>query len=281
MVKKVSQIHESELMYLLHKIHRMKHFDCTKYKLTTLKRRIDRRLFATNTKNYYQYAYYLDKYPEEYDNFLNDLTINVTNFFRDKEVFEFLKKDVLPILISGKQKTTTKRIRIWSAGCAGGEETYSIAIMLSELLGARVNNFNISIWGTDLDNKSLEQAKKGEYEQEMISNLDPTILSKYFEYSNGKFKVKEEIKSSVRFRKHDLINDLPMKCFDLILCRNVLIYFNRQFQSKLFQAFFNGLNRYGFLVLGKSEMPNQEILDRLEQVSKRNCVFRKREVENG
>jgi two-component system, chemotaxis family, CheB/CheR fusion protein len=274
----VQKHYENELMYLLHKIYRVKHFDCSKYKLTTLTRRLERRLFATGCNNYYEYAYYLDKHPEEYDTFLNDLTINVTHFFRDRNVFDFLKQNILPEVIAQKQGTTTKRIRIWSAGCAGGEETYSLAIMLSELLGSGLADFSISLWGTDVDKKSLDEARKGEYDKEMVKSMPAVFLNKYFDF-DGVYRVKDSIKNMVRFRRHDLISDKPMKCFDVITCRNTLIYFNREFQSKLFDDFYNGLNRHGFLVLGKSEMPSQEILPKIECVSKRNCVYRKIEVK--
>jgi chemotaxis methyl-accepting protein methylase len=282
--------HENELMFLLRKVLKAKNMDCTNYKSTTLKRRLERRLFATKCTNYSEYGYYLDKHPEEYDAFLDDLTINVTDFFRDKTVFDFLQKKVLPVIIDNKETTTTKRIRIWSAGCAGGEEPYSLAILLCELLGRRLKDFNISIWGTDVDDKSLEQARKGEYDEEMVSRVPPLLLNKYFDYRlnpdmpktrgafkhNRNYRVKEEIRNLVRFRRHDLVGDNPMKCFDIIVCRNTLIYFTREFQTKLFQEFHDGLNSKGYLVLGKSEMPTQEILPRLHCVSKNNCVYRKK-----
>jgi chemotaxis protein methyltransferase CheR len=162
--------------------------------------------------------------------------------------------------------------------------------MLSEL-GAQLGKFNISIWGTDIDNASLVQARKGEYDKEMVESVPAYLLNKYFDYQrnpdntamtktqgvehDGTYKVKQEIRNIVRFRRHDLVSDKPMKCFDIIICRNVLIYFNRKFQSRLFNAFYNGLNRDGYLVLGKSEMLSKDMLPKIECVSKRNCVYRK------
>jgi len=234
------------------RIFKEKGLDLSQYREKYLKRRINMRLTATGSHTYLEYMSVLKKDPREYDKLFNTLTINVTQFFRDAGAFKVIKDVVLRKIISAKQKQNKKLIRVWSAGCASGEEPYSIGILFNEILGNRVNHFLISIYATDIDANSLKKARAAEYENNSVSEVEENILRRYFQY-NGKYKLKEEIKQMVKFKHHDLISDEPLTHVDIILCRNALIYFSRELQKNLFKKFYKGLNKGGYLILGKTE----------------------------
>jgi len=218
----------------------------------------------------------LDKNPDEYDKLLDSLTINVTEFFRNPGTFDFLYENILPELIAEKRFESLKTIRIWSAGCAAGEEPYSLAILLKELLGAKINSYNIKIWGTDIDDASLERARNGVYQTSGMDNLPPNLLSKYFSQgSSGEYILKEEIKKMVDFRKSDLISEMGPTNLDMILCRNVVIYFSRKLQERLFLDFLSCLRAGGYLVLGKVETLVGKAVNLFERVNNRERIFRK------
>lgn len=226
--------------------------DLGQYKEKCLKRRIDVRLRATGAHTYLDYMAVLKKDPLEYDRLFDTLTINVTNFFRDRSTYRVIADKVIPELISSKKEEGKKIIRVWSAACASGEEPYSMAILFREKLGDKIDDFLISIHATDIDKPSLEKAKRAEYEAGAVSEVDGKILRRYFN-RNLKYNLKEEIKQMVRFKRHDLISDGPLAHLDIILCRNVLIYFSRYQQIRLFDKFYKALNEGGYLILGKTE----------------------------
>jgi chemotaxis protein methyltransferase CheR len=196
----------------------------------------------------------LKRDPTEYDELIEALSISVSEFFRDASVFEYFRKTVIPALIQDKRRKNQKIIRIWSAGCASGEETYSIAILMRDFLGANLGNFLIFVHGTDIDDESMEKAKKGEYTFEEVKNIGKGFLSSYFIFDSGKYRVSDKIKGIVNFEKHDLVSGKPLAHFDVIFCRNVSIYFSRDMHKKLYMDFYNALNNDGFFVMGKTEM---------------------------
>lgn len=226
--------------------------DLSQYKDNCLKRRIDVRLRAVGAQTYMDYMAVLERDPSEYDRLLDDLTINVTQFFRDTKTFKVIKDVVIRKIISAKQKQNRKIIRVWSAGCATGEEPYSIGILFNEILGIKINCFFISIYATDIDVNSLKKARAAEYDNDSVSEVEENILRRYFLY-DGKYKLKEEITKMIKFKHHNLIADEPFTHMDIILCRNALIYFSRELQQKLFREFYEGLNKGGYLILGKTE----------------------------
>jgi chemotaxis protein methyltransferase CheR len=217
----------------------------------------------------------LKKDLSEYDRLFDALTINVTNFFRDKSTYRVIKETVVPELVSSKKKQGRKIIRVWSAGCASGEEPYSMAILFHKILGDKINDFLISIHATDIDEVSLDKAKSGEYEAGAVSEVDETILKRYFK-RNLKYELKEEIKQMVMFTRHDLISDRPLAHLDVILCRNVLIYFSRDLQMRLFDKFCEALNRGGYLILGKTESLAGESAGLFQPVNIRERIYRKK-----
>lgn len=236
-------------------------FDCEQYKENYLKRRIAVRLRATGSANYLEYLRVLRNEPAEYKHLLDELTINVTQFFRDEDVYKRLRDSILPALLEAKAAMGARTIRIWSAGCASGEEPYSALILLHEKLGEDRDSWNIRVVGSDIDEDSLKAARRGEYSEcEVLEGMD---RSRYFELANGHngetYRLRDEIRKGVKFEKLDLLREWERRHYDMILCRNVLIYFGRQVQSKIIRALHDNILHRGYLVLGKSETLGSEV----------------------
>jgi chemotaxis protein methyltransferase CheR len=192
--------------------------------------------------------------PAEYGLLLDALTINLTRFFRDTTTFQAIEEKLLPELL--ERQSAKRRLRIWSAGCAAGEEAYSLAIMLRERLGADLPHWRLEILATDLDSKALDKARQGLYDSFSFQRLSPRYqawIERYFT-PDCRRRLAAEVRGRVTFRRHDLIQDPPPTGLDLILCRNVLIYFDRPQQDRLYSAFHQALRADGFLVLGKTEI---------------------------
>jgi chemotaxis protein methyltransferase CheR len=252
-VKSGDEVSKEELNKVIHFINKRKGVDLCSYRQSFIFRHLRSRISDLNLSNYLDYITYLKNNPKEIDLFLEDLSINVTHFFRDPEVFSAFQKGPLAELISRKAKSNLNLIRLWSAACASGQEAYSLAIMMSEALGNR-RDFVVKIWGTDVDKDALEKARIGEYEEKDLKEAGKKILEKYFQpVYNGKYSVKDEIRKMVRFEKQNLISEEGLKFIDIIFCRNVMIYFTREQQEALFGKFYNSLNSEGFLVIAKVE----------------------------
>lgn len=227
-------------------------FNCEQYKDAHFRRRIDVRMRSTNSKNYGEYVQHLNTHKEEYQHLMDTLTVNVTNFFRNSETYEVVEKEVLPAIIKSKS-TGLKHIRIWSAGCSIGVEAYSIAILLKKVLGDNFSKYNIQITGTDIDKDIIKRAEEAIYTDVEMKEVPNDIRIKYFEKIGDNYHLKEEIKKIAKFRKNDLISGEKLTGFDAIFCRNVTIYFEKQLQENLYMDFYNGLNKGGFFVMGKTE----------------------------
>jgi len=265
---------EQQFIALKAKILKDRGLDFGQYKPNYLKRRIAVRMRAHGVESYREYMKILDSDTLEYNKLMDCLTINVTQFFRDPATFEALEKVVLPQLVSDKQNRKSRVIRAWSAGCASGEEPFSLAILLSEVLGNKLRDFTVSIYATDIDEESLKKAERGEYEGLSMEGLKKEYLDRYFTYA-GRYKIKDEIKRSVRFKRHDLISEKALTHFDIILCRNALIYFSRDMQEKLFTQFHQGLNKEGYLVIGKTETLTVEAMKMFRAVDVRERIYQK------
>jgi chemotaxis methyl-accepting protein methylase len=236
---------------ILEKIYQERGFDFREYRESTLTRRLGRRLRARGAETYAHYACILDKDPGEYNKLFNDLTINVTSFFRDQAAFKVLEESVIPALARKKARD----IRICSAGCASGEEPYSIAILLMEMLGSEISTRDITILGTDIDIQVLKRAREGIFTPKEVQGILPAWLDKYFVFENKSFHVKPALGQIITFEEHNLVSDFPYRDMDLVVCRNVLIYFLPQLQTRVLKSFHKGLRKDGFLMLGKSEVP--------------------------
>lgn len=229
------------------------------YKDNTLRRRIHRRLMATDTASWIEYEQYVQAHPDELNNLYQDLLISVTAFFRDETAFNELEK-LLRRIIERKQKGD--EIRIWVAGCATGEEAYSIAILLREILGHELDDYRAQIFATDIDMKALAIARKGKYEQAAIKGLSQQRLDRHFTHMSDGYVVKKPLRDMVLFAKQNLVEDPAFLRLDMVTCRNVLIYMKSQLQKQVQATFHYALNSDGFLFLGKSEsLPNNELFE--------------------
>jgi len=227
--------------------------DLSGYKESFLKRRLQSRLRILTLDNLDEYCFYLQKHPQEYHKLLDVLAINVTEFFRDPPLFEALSRKVVPELCTMKEKTPAKVIRVLSAGGASGEEAYSLAIMLVESFAERLNEYTISIKMMDIDKDCIEKARRAVYHLDRMRNVPPDILAKYFTMDHGLYRVNPEIHALVKSMYMDLMAERIPKYFDVILCRNVLIYFSKESHGRIFEKMYSALSPGGFLVLGRTE----------------------------
>ncbi|MGB2728770.1 MAG: protein-glutamate O-methyltransferase CheR [Halobacteriota archaeon] len=269
---------EMGLNLLKKKIYERTGVDCSKYKNNYLKRRIDLRMKAIGIgTSYNEYYRFLEKNHDEYKSLLDGITINVTEFFRDADTFDAFKNMVIPQLLSEKVKRNSKILRIWSAACSIGEEPYTIGIVLHEKLGPGLNNLIASIHATDIDGKALSAAKAGIYDAEALKKISKPQVSKYFDVVDGndKYRIKDKVKNLVRFQQHDLISGKKFSHFDIIFCRNVLIYFGRELQHTLFLDFYDALNDGGYLIIGKTETMTGEAKDKFTCVNTRERIYKK------
>lgn len=221
------------------------------YKLATIQRRIVRRMVLNKFESLKDYANRLEQNQEETQALMQDVLIHVTQFFRDPEVFETLKKDVFPLLVQNKPEGSP--LRMWVVGCATGEETYSIAIALFEFLGDRSNDFPIQIFATDANDFCIETARQGTYKQGLKFNVSSERLRRFFVKTDEGYQIIKSIRDICIFAKQNVLSDPPYSKMDFISCRNLLIYFDPILQKKVLPTFHYALKADGFLLLGKSE----------------------------
>jgi two-component system, chemotaxis family, CheB/CheR fusion protein len=226
-------------------------FDFTGYKRPSLARRVTKRVQALNLQGFGDYLDYLEVHPEEFATLFNTMLINVSSFFRDAPAWECLRADMLPKLLAAKPAGP---IRVWSAGCAGGQEAYSLAIAFAELLGAEAFCQRVKIFATDVDEDALSQARQGSYSLEDLEPVPAALREKYFERAAARYVFRNELRRAIIFGRLDLIADAPISRLDLLACRNTLIYFNLETQRQVLDRFNFALNETGFLFLGRAEM---------------------------
>ncbi len=229
--------------------------DFTNYKRTTILRRIERRMVVTHTINLSDYAKFLDTNPDEVNILLKEILIGVTNFFRDPAFFEKLKEKVVKPIIQNAEEGDP--IRVWSAGCSTGEEAYSIAILFQEVLEELAVKRDIKIFATDIDIQAIEQAGRGVFQENIIDDVSPERLAKYFIKRNDQYHISKAIRRMIIFAPHNMLSDPPFGKLDLISCRNVMIYFQPVLQRTMFAIFHSALKPRGYLFLGKSETANE------------------------
>ncbi len=272
---------DPDFLALLDRIRRERGFDGTQYKTSFLKRRLAVRLRARKVDCYRQYMRLLDEDPDEYVPLMSALTINLTYFFRDSSAFVALRDLVLAPMLEAKREQKRFTVRVWSAGCATGEEAYSLSILFHELLGSKLPRWDITVLATDYDAEVLDRARRGVYGDLSFRDVDEEYLARYFIHGDG-YQVKPEIKALVTFRQHDLVSDPMPKRLDLILCRNVLIYFSRGQHERLFHQFHQALREGGYLALGKTEILLPSVSHLFRPVNLREHIYIKAsERDNG
>jgi len=230
---------------------------------------------AKSAKSFDHYAGILDTDPAEYDKLIDALTINVSKFFRNPETFACIAAKVIPELWA----TASPLTRIWSAGCATGEETYSLAVLFREhaLANGDLSRLErLRIIGSDIDRESVSMASKGRYPEAAFADTSPAVREKYFPLENGLYSVSPEIRNLVSFERRDFLEgNGPGGRLHMIVCRNVIIYFTRETQERLFERFHNLLLPGGFLVLGKVETLLGKSREMFAPVSSRERIFRR------
>ena len=249
--KPTNIITESTAIYknILNKLHMHKSIDFSLYKSSTINRRIERRMAAQKITNINKYSEYISTNNDEVEALFNDILIGVTSFFRDKEAFEKIEQELRRAI----KNKDNKNIRIWTPGCSTGEETYSIAMLISEILDQKLEDYKIQIFATDIDEVSAAFARAGRYPESALIDVDKKYVKKYFTIKNDEFEIIKPIRDMCIFSKHDITNDPAFMRLDLISCRNLLIYFTNELQERIFPMFHYSLNDKGILFLGKSE----------------------------
>jgi two-component system, chemotaxis family, CheB/CheR fusion protein len=225
--------------------------DFSHYRQTTILRRIQRRMVVHKIEQIESYAKFLQSHPEEVGALYQDMLINVTSFFRSPRVFDALKSTVFSAI--QKNFSRERRIRVWTPGCASGEETYSVAIALLEFLGDKAAQVPIQFFGTDVSDLGVTKARGGAYPENIQADVSSERLRRFFTKIEGGYRVSKAIRDMCIFSQHNLLNDPPFSRMDLICCRNLLIYFEPVLQNKVLSLFHYALRPNGFLVLGTSE----------------------------
>ena len=247
-----------------------RNFDFTGYKRSSLTRRTDKRMRELGIEGYASYLDYLQANAEEFTRLFNTILINVTSFFRDEGTWAYLRESVVPGLLTARRDGA---IRIWSAGCASGEEPFSMAILLAEEIGLEELGRRVKIYATDIDDEALADARRGEFTDHSVRSVPEDLLERYFQATGQRYSLQKDLRRAVIFGRHNLATDAPISKLDMLLCRNTLMYFSAPLQTSILDGFHFALNPNGLLVLGKSEVMLTRT-DRFLPVDLKRRVFR-------
>jgi len=243
---------DTVLETVIRRVHDARNFDFRHYKRATLRRRLERRILERKCPSPGDYLVLLDRDPSEFDALVASMLIKVSSFFRDEAVWDQLAKKVIPRLLADKRQG--EEIRVWSAGCATGEEAFSIAILIAEALGPAFQNRDVKVFGTDADESAIAVARRAFYSREAVAELPARFREQYFLEEGSGYCIRKELRRAVVFGANNLVSDAPISRLDLLLCRNVFIYLDAQLQKRVLTRFHYALRKEGFLVLGKSEL---------------------------
>jgi chemotaxis protein methyltransferase CheR len=225
-------------------------FDLGQYKDRCIRRRIAKRLRVCQVDDFASYLERLEMDRDELDTLLATISIHVSHFFRNPDTFRILEQKILPDLCRRARATGRTNLTIWSAGCASGEEPYSLAMLVDDLA---TTDLDIHILATDISEPVLETARSGLFDATRLKEVPPEVLEKYFQAENGRYLLIERVRDKVEFLQHNLMTASNYPAADLILCRNVLIYFTRTEQERILSHFASELPEHGALILGRSE----------------------------
>ena len=247
-------------------------FDFTGYKRTSLTRRVRHRMDQAGYSSFEEYLDLLQASSDEFAALFNTILINVTAFFRDPDAWEFISLDVIPRLLA--EHGPSDPIRVWSAGCASGQEAYTLAMLLAEALGTDAFRQRVKIYATDIDDDALTEARIATYDARAVEPVPAELLTRYFEQVNGRFVVHKDLRRAVIFGRNDLVKDAPISRVDLLVCRNTLMYLNAETQRNVLERLHFALGPQGTLFLGHAEMLLSHV-DRFSPLSLNNRIFRK------
>lgn len=247
-------------------------FDFTGYKRTSLIRRVRHRMEHAGYETFEEYLDVLQTSADEFGALFNTILINVTSFFRDRDAWDYIQQDVVPGLLA--ERGPDDPVRIWSAGCASGQEAYSLAIVMAEILGADAFRQRVKIYATDIDEVALAEARVASYSARSMENVPPDLVSRYFETVNGNYVFRKDLRRAVIFGRNDLVKDAPISRVDLLVCRNTLMYLNAETQRNVLGRLHFGLGPQGVLFLGHAEMLLSHG-DRFTPINLKNRIFRK------
>jgi two-component system CheB/CheR fusion protein len=244
---------EDALRDILSQVSRQTNIDFRPYKPSTILRRIARRMAVTHNHTIRDYEHYLEAHPEEVGELVMAFLIKVTEFFRDSDAFNYLRDQILPRLVE-RGRENGRVLRFWSAGCATGEEPYSLALLIADHLGAELPEWSIKIFATDLDEGAIGYARRGVYPPNMLNNLPDEYRARFFEPIDQGFRISKALRQMVIFGQQDLSRGAPFPRIDLVVCRNLLIYFKPELQQHVLDLFAYSLHQVnGYLFLGKAE----------------------------
>lgn len=238
--------------HILECLRQTRGFDFTAYRRTSLMRRVVKRMHAVGVSAFEPYLAYLQIHPDEFAVLFNTILINVTSFFRDEDVWEALRVRALPQLLSSRLPGDP--IRVWSAGCASGQEAYSSAMLIAESVGLEAFRERVTIYATDVDEEALAEARRAVYQAKQLAGVPASLVGKYFEPNGDGYVFSPDLRRSVIVERHDLIHDAPIAGVDLLLCRNTLMYFNAEAQARITGRFPVSVKAGGLVVLGRAEM---------------------------
>lgn len=283
MIKNATQETDGGLKPILDYLLEKRGFDFSGYHPAMLERRIGQRLAATSSKDFGDYLCCLQRNAPELDRLLDVLTINVSRFFRDTLTFELIADRILPAMVRDKIQARDHSLRVWSAGCARGEEPYSLAIIFHELLRKEEVAMNLHLFATDIDGGALVDAGGALYPLSSVENIKHRLLTKYFTPEGISFRLMPEIKERVTFSLYDMLDKkhgVPPESvfgnFDLVVCRNLLIYFNTEYQETIFEKLYHSLANHGYLILGEAEAPTMTYRRHFSRVLDFSPIYRKR-----
>ncbi|HEY9790493.1 MAG TPA: CheR family methyltransferase [Candidatus Obscuribacterales bacterium] len=241
---------DTQFEILLEHLKRIRGFDFTGYKRASLRRRVNKRLQALGIAGYVEYVDYLETHSREFSDLFDTILINVTSFFRDREAWDFLAREIIPRIL----QANSGEIRVWSAGCASGQEAYTLAMVMCEAMGAEAFRARVKIYATDIDEDALSQARHATYTTADLEDVPQELREKYFITAEGHHTFRPDLRRSVIFGRHDLVQDAPISRLDLLVCRNTLMYMNAETQQRILNRLHFAMKEDGFLFLGKAEM---------------------------
>ncbi|MDM8549296.1 protein-glutamate O-methyltransferase CheR [Desulfobacterales bacterium HSG2] len=273
---------EDSLNRIFEELHWFSRIDFSSYKCSHSEKRLAERMAILKIEEASEYLKYLRADPSECERLIEALAIKVSSFFRNPIVFEIIAQRVLPQIIKRNKRDGICEIRVWSAGCADGEEAYSIAILICEAALKETARCHPYIFATDISQDALNTAGKGIYQRKSLENTKLDIFDRYFTDRGDAYEVLPFIQKMVRFSRDDLSSKdriAPAESvfgnFDLVLCRNVLIYFSREHQKRICDKLYKTLNKGGFLILGDSESPDPDTERNLIAIDSRNRIYQK------